>query len=77
MNGHPSDTKLARDEILHLALKKRQVKDENSKVRTQRDELERDAERFDCRLSAIALARDEEHAQVKSSECAQENAGQA
>ena len=65
-----SDPKLARDEILHLSLKKRKIEDENSKVRTQRDELERDAERFNRRLSAIALARDEEQTQVRSSECA-------
>ena len=65
-----SDPKLARDQILHLSLKMRKIEDENSKVRTQRDELERDAERFNRRLSAIALARDEERAQVRSSECA-------
>ena len=65
-----SDPKLARDQILHLSLKMRKIEDENSKVRTQRDELERDAERFNRRLSAIALARDEEQAQVRSSECA-------
>lgn len=65
-----SDPKLARDEILHLALKMRKVEDENSKVRTQRDELERNAQRFNRRLSAIALARDEEQAQVRSSEYA-------
>ena len=65
-----SDPKLARDQILHLSLKMRKIEDENSKVRTQRDELERDAERFNRRLSAIALARDEEQTQVRSSECA-------
>jgi chromosome segregation ATPase len=65
-----SDPKLARDQILHLSLKMRKIEDENSKVRTQRDELERDAERFNRRLSAIALARDEEQAQVRRSEYA-------
>ena len=65
-----SDPKLARDQILHLSLKMRKIEDENSKVRTQRDELERNAERFNRRLSAIALAHNEEQAQVRSSECA-------
>jgi chromosome segregation ATPase len=65
-----SDPKLARDQILHLSLKNRKLEDENSKVRTQRDELERNAERFNRRLSAIALAHNEEQAQVRSSECA-------
>ena len=65
-----SDPKLAREEIHNLALKVKRVEDENSKVRAQRDELERNAARFDRRLTAIALARDQEHAQVRSSECA-------
>ena len=65
-----SDPKLAREEIHNLALKVKRVEDENSKVKAQRDELERNAARFDRRLTAIALARDQEHAQVRSSECA-------
>ena len=50
-----SDPKLAREEIHNLALKVKRVEDDNSKVRAQRDELERNAARFDRRLTAIAL----------------------
>ena len=61
-----TDPQLARDELIYHARELRRVQTENSKVRKQRDGLERNAERLYNRLEAIALERDQEYAQGRS-----------
>ena len=60
------DPKLAQEEIFDLTLKMRDIQAENSRVRKQRDRLE-------CRLTATALARDQESARARNNECAHED----
>ena len=65
------EPQLARNEILTLMLTLNRVQAENSTVRAQRDELERNAMRFNRRLAEMALASDKECARARRSEGAQ------